>query len=272
MITIDQLNIYRKYGGLEDGLARAGRTSEKQLFENNDWGKIADSEQNIELIAKGLTSKEFKIRIIQKLHEDFDSNAYAVITSPISEIFLGMKQQHFKTFFNALIAATEKIEDKYFYLPVAYNQEFVFRERAYCYELYHQIRQILPADFPYILSGEVNKAGHPRIAPFCGSIIPDFLVHNPGQMGEDDNLVIVEVKTIQGADYNREGKNLLKDMNTINCMTNLQNGYFRGIILIFGANNNEKKQEIEDVYRDKCNPEKVLLLFHDNPKTQARLL
>lgn len=183
-----------------------------------------------------------------------------------------MKQEHFQTFLDALVDATVKIQDKYFQLPVASEQAFVFRERAYCYELYHQIREILSNDFPYILSGEVNKAGHPLIVDYCGGIIPDFLVHNPGHMGEDDNLVIVEVKTIQGANHNREGEYFLKDIETINCMTSLDNGYFRGIILIFGADNDEKKDEIEKIYRQKCDTEKVLLLFHDNAMTKARVL
>lgn len=183
-----------------------------------------------------------------------------------------MKQEYFQTFFDALINATAEIQEKYFQLPVAYDQRFVFRERAYCYELYHQIRKILPNDFPYILSGEVNKAGHPQIANHCGGIIPDFLIHNPGEMGEDDNLVIVEVKTIQGANYNKEGEYLLKDIETINCMTSIDNGYFRGIILIFGTDNDEKKSEIENIYKQKCDVEKVLLLFHDNAMTKARSL
>jgi hypothetical protein len=183
-----------------------------------------------------------------------------------------MKQQYFDIFRNALLTATSQLQEKYFKLPVAYEQQFVFRERAYCYELYHLIRQILPNDFPYILSGEVNKAGHPRIAPSCGSIIPDFLVHNPGHMGADDNLVIVEVKTVQGADYNQDGKDLLKDMETINCMTKIENGYFKGIILIFGSDHDNKKTEIEKIYREKCNAENVLLLFHDNPLTEARTI
>ena len=101
-----------------------------------------------------------------------------------------MKQDYFEILLNSLLEATEKIQGKYFQLPVAQEQGFVFRERAYCYELYHQIRQVLPEDYPYILSGEVNNAGHLKIAPHCGSIIP-------------------------------------------NCMTSLENGYYRGVILIW---------------------------------------
>jgi hypothetical protein len=128
MITFDQLKIYRKYGGLEDGLARAGRTLEKQLFNINDWGIIADCEQNVELIAKGLTYIEFRNRTVRELRNNFEINAYAEITKSISEILLKMKQQYFETFFNSLVNATERIQDKYFRLPVAYEQGFVFRE------------------------------------------------------------------------------------------------------------------------------------------------
>ncbi len=168
-----------------------------------------------------------------------------------------------------MLESTEKINQKYFELPIASEQMIIFRERAYCYELYHQMRKLLSDDFPYTLSGEVNKAGHPLIASLCGSIIPDFLIHNPGHMGEDDNLVIVEVKTIQGAGYNREGRDLLKDMDSINCMTGLENGYYKGIILIFGADYNDRKEEIKKVYLERCNPNNVALLFHNTAMEKA---
>ncbi len=184
---------------------------------------------------------------------------------------LFMKHQNFQIFLDTLLTATKNIDQKYFQLPVTYR-DYVVRERAYCYELYHQIRERLPTDFTYTLSGEVNKAGHPLIAPHCGQIIPDFLIHNPGHMGQDDNLIIVEVKTIEGANYAQEGRDLLKDMQTINCMTSLKNGYYKGIILIFGSGNNDKKNEIENVYRHRCNTENVLLLYHDNANTRARVL
>lgn len=182
-----------------------------------------------------------------------------------------MKKQHFQTFLDVLISSTDKIQDKYFKLPVAYK-DYVYRERAYCYELYHQLRQLLPSNFPYTLSGEINKAGHPLIAPYCGQIIPDFLVHNPGQMGPDDNLVILEVKTIQGADFYSDGKYFLKDLDTIRCMTSIENGYYKGLILIFGSNNDEKKKEIVNIFKARNNNSNVLLLFHDTPGQQARIL
>ncbi len=181
-----------------------------------------------------------------------------------------MKEQSFEIFLNALLSATEKIEEKYFHLPVTYRA-YIYRERAYCYELYHQIRKLLPIDFQYVLSGEINKAGHPLIVGSCGSITPDFLVHNPGHMGGDDNLAIIEVKTIIGADFTTEGEGLLKDIETIQCMTSIKNGYYKGIIVIFGSENNEKKTQIERIYKERCDTEKVILIIHDNPLERARL-
>lgn len=90
MISIDQLNIHKKYGGLEDGLSIVGKPSEKQMFNNNDWGTITSYQQSIELIAKGLTSDEFKSRTIQELQKNLDSIAFIEITKPISSIVLEM--------------------------------------------------------------------------------------------------------------------------------------------------------------------------------------
>lgn len=87
-----------------------------------------------------------------------------------------------------LLTASEEVPPEYFQLPVAGSEEPEYRERVYCYELYHRWRCQWPNGFPFSLSGEVNKKGHPLIR---GEEQPDFLVHVPGQMR---NLLIVEVK------------------------------------------------------------------------------
>lgn len=62
---------------------------------------------------------------------------------------------------DALVQATAKIAPPYFQLPVARLEAPLYRERVYCYELYHQLRLEVPAYLPYSLSGEVDKLGHP---------------------------------------------------------------------------------------------------------------
>jgi hypothetical protein len=185
-----------------------------------------------------------------------------------------MKEKCFDEFLSVFLSATEKITDKYFQVTVAdkdNGKAIIYRERAYCYELYSKARQLLPEDFPFTFQGEIDKKGHPIIVEKCGAINPDFVLHIPGNMGEDDNLVIIEVKTIQGVNFGEKG-GFLKDIKTINCMTNIENGYYKGIILIFGAGEEEKKKVIEEVYRKSCDTNKVLLLFQDNYETKARVL
>jgi hypothetical protein len=69
----------------------------------------------------------------------------------------------------------------------------MYRERVYCYELYHQLRRRLDreTEFPYALNGEVDKRSHPVLRELELEKIPDFLVHDPGT---PENLVVMEVK------------------------------------------------------------------------------
>ena len=87
-----------------------------------------------------------------------------------------------------LLRASAEVGQLYFQLPVAGSEEPEYRERAYCYELYHCWRSYWPDHFLFSLSGEIDKAGHPLIRNRTKS---DFLVHIPGLM---TNLLIVEVK------------------------------------------------------------------------------
>lgn len=103
----------------------------------------------------------------------------------------------------ALLKASSQITDGYFQLPVAGQEIPVYRERVYCYELYHQWRLCFPSDSAFSLSGEVDKARHLLIND--GSK-PDFLVHVPGSM---NNLLIVEVKP-KHADPGRMADDLKK--------------------------------------------------------------
>jgi hypothetical protein len=87
-----------------------------------------------------------------------------------------------------LVSASAELAPAYFHLPVAGAEEAAFRERVYCYELYHLWRCHWPNDFRFALNGEVDKQKHPLIS---GAWKPDFLVHVPGEMV---NLLVVEVK------------------------------------------------------------------------------
>jgi hypothetical protein len=137
------------------------------------------------------------------------------------------KEQDLECFIALLYAATPQIENSYFELAVAGQEEMIFRERVYCYELYHQLRTIMPSEFDYMLDGELDKSGHPYIT---GAVKPDFLVHKRGMMNR--NLVVIEVKPITAS---REG--ITKDINTLSDFI-LRWNYFRAIYLFYGDKEN----------------------------------
>jgi hypothetical protein len=128
-------------------------------------------------------------------------------------------------FLKLLVDATELIPKVYFQLPVAEKEEPIYRERVYCYELYHQLRTLLepePGFSGYSLGGEINKQGHPIIRQ-CA---PDFVLHAPG--GMDDNLV-VEVKPV-----NASLKGIQKDLKTLKYFLSEPVGYKLGVQLVYG--------------------------------------
>ena len=71
-----------------------------------------------------------------------------------------MKEQDFQQFLKFLMKAMQNIDSHYFQLRFASNDELKYRERVYCYELYHQLRLLLGDDFPYKLDGELDKKSH----------------------------------------------------------------------------------------------------------------
>jgi hypothetical protein len=124
-----------------------------------------------------------------------------------------------------IAGATSRIADEYFQLPVADADE-VYRERVYCYELYHQLRSGW-GSFPFSLGGEVDKSGNPYFegGPYARAK-PDMLVHTPGDMNR--NLAVVEIKSI---DVGIDGIRVDLQKLTWFC----ENArYFAGIFIVYG--------------------------------------
>lgn len=138
------------------------------------------------------------------------------------------RQRDFDVFLDLFSRATANIEGHYFQLPVAQIEKPVYRERVYCYELYHRVREQMPPDFRYNLDGELDKTGHPLIQNVCGKVKPDFLIHERGVMNQ--NLVVLEVKPITASRYG-----IRKDVKTLCCFLE-RASYFRAIYLIYGDN------------------------------------
>ena len=89
--------------------------------------------------------------------------------------------------------ATKAIGPGYFQLNVD-GGDPIYRERVYCYELYHQMRTRWPRDTEFYLNGEIDKAAHPILMHLgdAAKAKPDLLVHRPGYM--TGNHAIIEVK------------------------------------------------------------------------------
>jgi len=84
MLSIEKIKIYNKFGGDSDGLIRVGKSSEQNLFDNNDWALIDEFEQDIKLISDRLVSKEYRERVLQKLSEKCDKETFEYFTSKIT--------------------------------------------------------------------------------------------------------------------------------------------------------------------------------------------
>ena len=124
--------------------------------------------------------------------------------------------------------ATAEVDPEYFYLSIA-GSDPIYRERVYCYELYHQMRLCWPADTKFYLNGEVDKAGHPELKKLeakADHVKPDLLVHQPGY-GEG-NHAIIEVKS---PNANNDG--ICKDLKNLSLFKR-KVGYKRAIYLIYG--------------------------------------
>jgi hypothetical protein len=168
---------------------------------------------------------------------------------------------------DTLLEATENVEEIYFQIPVAGKEEPLFRERVYCYELYHQMRRCWPA-VPHLITGEIDKNGHPWIyhGPLDYSK-PDFTIHIPGRMA--DNLLVIEVKAFEPND-----EQILTDLLKLTGFCQTAN-YFAAYYLVYGFTDHGaaafsarcKKLAARNMGIDLA---RIVLLNHAAPKTRAK--
>lgn len=149
-------------------------------------------------------------------------------------------EEQLTRFEEILADASSRITPEYFQLPVA-DADSVYRERVYCYELYHQMRSGW-GEFGFSLGGEVDKNGHPHFedGPYANAK-PDFLVHQPGNM--EHNLVCVEVKPL-----NRPA-GFIADLRKLTWFCHGA-AYHRGIFLVYGAAGVEASEALKTQLHD----------------------
>lgn len=167
-----------------------------------------------------------------------------------------------KAFTNLLLRATKAIQKEYFMVETI-DGRAVYRERVYCYELYHQLRTIWPESTHVVLNGELDKRSHPFfVTNGIDPVVPDFLVHSPASMKY--NYCAIEVKCSTAG---RDG--IRKDLTTLSMLHN-DVGYRRCIYLIFGSDVSETitiVRSINDAYVDRL---PVELWTHTGPNTAAQ--
>lgn len=153
--------------------------------------------------------------------------------------------------------ATAGISESYFRLNID-GGDPAYRERVYCYELYHQLRVIWP-ETEYYLNGEVDKAGHPKFKRMLArGSKPDLLVHRPGYM--KGNHTIIEVKTEEA-----HRGDIKKDIEKLSLFVN-EVGYKRAIYLFFGYGLNDSDL-LQVIKRESCGIEglaPIEIWFHDS--------
>lgn len=162
-------------------------------------------------------------------------------------------------FARLFLRATAAVAQQYFYLP-QYQGPTVYRERTYCYELYHQVRLLmdaeLPPDYPCLFNGELDKRGNIHFCQrYDGEPKPDFLLHRPGDW--EGNIAVVEVKPARAP-----AADLKADLQKLAQFVELAD-YRRGVLLVFGA---EAEECVGDL-RPRL-PE-VTILLHTSPGEMA---
>jgi hypothetical protein len=173
-----------------------------------------------------------------------------------------------------ILDATAGIAPQYFHLPVAGVETPKYRERVYCYELYHQIRKRWPTAWQnsYSLGGEVDKGGNPATR---GNVLdrtkPDFIFHIPGH---EINLLVVEVKPGNIARKGADPLELISaDLKKLTAFTKIGR-YLSAIYLIYGGSEGGKNDIIKQcVIAATAQPHEIELgrvQFVWHPKASSR--
>ena len=174
--------------------------------------------------------------------------------------------EYFKKHFKKAITL---IDEKYISVSMYKLPDKRYRERVYCYELYHQLRKLLDDNYEYMLDGELDKKAHPIIEKNIGAKIPDFIVHYRSNM--EHNLAIIEVKPIKSV--NASLSNLKDDLDKIIDFIKIAE-YHYGIMLIYSNGFDEINEKIVEAFKEKTKDysKKILLIWHPGPNEEPKII
>lgn len=171
-------------------------------------------------------------------------------------------KEDFIEFMQYLKEACKNMKDKdYFQINNSGSEIPIYRERIYCYELYHQLRCVLGDSTTYKLQSEPDKRGHRIIEGGCN---PDFIFHKPGTM--DQNLVVMEVKKVDSK--TNEIRSDIKKLKKF-----LEKHYHWAIMLIYGDGHSELPENIKYLIKYSSNeyPNKLFFIWHPGPNIEPEI-
>lgn len=107
--------------------------------------------------------------------------------------------------FRILKEGIDKVEEKYFNFAIVGKDKDVstiYRERVYCYEIYHQVRILQDNEYSLIkesvdINCEPDKRGNTW---FKEPVNPDMIFHKAGNI--DENYLVLEVKNNLNGEIN----------------------------------------------------------------------
>lgn len=170
-------------------------------------------------------------------------------------------------FKRALIDSTEKIAEQYFetkIIDLDRKTKKVYRERIYCYELYHQIRIRIPNEGEASFFGEYDKSGSKSYDnTMLKGVKPDFSIHIPGD--NDNNSIAMEVKSSSASNtaIKIDIKKLVRLVD--------EQGFRFGIYLIYGENAKIKGNTAIKYVRDNLQS-KIIVFAHSKSYEKAELI
>jgi len=178
-------------------------------------------------------------------------------------------ENDFEYFMEQLKKAIYMIDEKYISISMYQLPDKRYRERVYCYELYHQLRKLLGDNYEYMLDGELDKKTHPIIMKYIGAKIPDFVVHYRSYM--EHNLAIIEVKPIKSV--NNSLSKLKDDLDKIIDFIKIAE-YRYGIMLIYSNGIDEINGKIVETFKEmtKEYSENVFLIWHSGPNKEPEII
>lgn len=161
------------------------------------------------------------------------------------------KLYHLKNFKTALLS----VAPEYFGIP-AIEGQIHLNERAFAFELYHQLRLIYTGNNWYV-NGELRKGlNFQPNYQLDKTLIPDLVVHH--HETTDNDIIAVEIKS----DPNVTGPELIEDLEKLEIYTRPGAGYLNyhiGILLVTNCNFKQKLANMRKINRNRIIE---LLNFH----------